>query len=149
LSITAWFKTSTTGVTDVLVGKLIGGVGYQVSLQGSDNQVRVIIRNTLGNIFVDTVGANVRDDGFHHIAITYDGSSSASGVAIYIDGVLATLASPPPSDTLSSGTIKNNVALTIGNKHPSAGLFFDGQIDDVRIFNFELTVGQVTSLFGS
>jgi len=47
---------------------------------------------------------------------------------------------------LVTGDILNDVALTIGNQHPAAGFFFTGQMDDVRIFDFELTSDQVDNL---
>jgi len=89
------------------------------------------------------VSANVRDGVFHHVAFTYDGSESASGVKIYIDGTLS------PTNTIKdnlTGSTLNNVSLTIGNQNPTAGFFFTGQMDDVRIFDFELTTEQIDNL---
>jgi len=141
-SIVTWMKTSTTKVTDVLIGKMTVGIGYQVFLQSTD-EIRIRIGSSSDAIVVSTVGANVRDGNWHHIAMTYDGSSSASGVAIYIDGVLS-----PVTITRDNlvGSILNDIPLTIGNNRPSASFFFTGEMDDVRVFDFELTLSQVTSL---
>jgi len=75
--------------------------------------------------------------------MTYDGSSSASGVAIYIDGVLS-----PVTITRDNlvGSILNDIPLTIGNNNPSASFFFTGEMDDVRVFDFELTASEIAGL---
>ena len=74
---------------------------------------------------------------------TYDGSVSASGVAIYIDGVASSVTTI--RDDLT-GSILNNEALTIGNQNPSASFFFSGQMDDVRVYDFELSPSQIMLL---
>jgi len=93
---------------------------------------------------MDTVGIDVRDGNWHHVALTYDGSSSASGVTIYVDGAPVTLTTV--NDTLTS-TILNDASLLIGNQHASTSRFFTGQMDNVRVYNFELSNGQVNRLF--
>jgi len=145
-SLAAWVQTSTSGATDVLIGKLApGGIGYQVHLTGG-NEIRFKIGSSVTNsIMVDTVGATIRDGIFHHIAVTYDGSSSASGVEIYIDGTLSKTSTV--KDTLT-GVTTNAESLVIGNQRDTAKFFFTGQIDDVLIFNNELTAAQVATISG-
>jgi len=47
-----------------------------------------------------------------------------------------------------SGNIENNLPLVIGDQNPKAGLFFTIEMDDVRIYNFELTSSHMTFLVG-
>jgi len=47
-----------------------------------------------------------------------------------------------------TGNIENNFPLVIGGQNPKAGLFFTREIDDVRIYNFELTSSHMTFLAG-
>jgi len=142
-SVSAWFKTSVTGTNDFIFGKNPSGTGYQLFLK-SDDQLRVRISNSNSNkIMMDTLGISVRDDNWHHVVLTYDGSSSASGVTIYIDGTAATLTTV--SDNLT-GTILNNEPLVIGNPNTTPGFEFTGQMDIFGIYDFELTADQVSEL---
>ena len=143
-SIATWFKTSTTGVNEFIFGKTSGAKGYQMLLF-NDDEIRLRISNSVGNrILMSTVGADVRDGNWHHIALTYDGSSSASGVTIYIDGAQATTTTI--NDTLSSSILHNN-KLVVGNQQESATSYFTGQMDNVQVYGFELTDVQVNILF--
>ena len=67
---------------------------------------------------------------WHHVFVSYDGSSSAGGLKIYVDG------RSPPLRTIAdqlSDTIQTSVPLQIGQRGNSFG--FAGLIDDVRIYN--------------
>ncbi|MBS0261085.1 MAG: DUF1553 domain-containing protein [Planctomycetes bacterium] len=66
-------------------------------------------------------------NAWHHVLVTYDGSSKAAGLAIYIDGQAQDL--EISSDKLSD-TIKTEQPLRIGRR--SASIPFRGLIDDVR-----------------
>src|SRR5262249_17878081 len=71
---------------------------------------------------------------WHHLLATWDGSSKAAGVKIYVDGRLQELEGA--SDKLSD-TIKSDQPLRIGRRSTSNP--FRGLIDDVRYFNSRLT----------
>ena len=79
---------------------------------------------------------------WHHVAMVYDGSSTAAGTTLYIDG--------RPIDTKSvtetlSGTIQNNVPLRLGQR--DAQYPFRGAIDDMRIYNRRLSDNEVQELY--
>jgi len=98
------------------------------------------------SVVVSTVGIDVRDDNWHHVVLTYDGSSSASGVKIYVDGEVTALNTV--NDNLSR-TILNDEPLVIGNKNTNGKTFFKGQMDDVQVYDFELSSTEVIDLFNS
>ncbi len=83
---------------------------------------------------------------YHHVAGTYSGSKAASGIKIYTDGVQS------DTTTLTSGSyagMTNGTGpLTIGMEHPSS-INFAGDIDDVRIYNRELTAAEVAAIYSS
>ena len=156
-SISTWVRSSAAG-TDVLFGKLApGAVGYQIFIKGN-NQLRFQFGSSpTDQIRVDTTSATIRDGEFHHRSVTYDGSSSAigpdsventpdDGLKIYVDGTRAT--TTILLDAIS-GTVTNGEKLIIGNQVSTSGFFFTGEMDDVRVHDFELSSGQVTSLFDS
>ena len=112
----------------------------------NSDEIRTRISNSNTNkIIVDTDGTNLRDGKWHHVVMTYDGTSSASGVSVYIDGVISSMKAPI-DDTLSA-SITNNLPLVLGNKNPTAPGFLDGTMDDIRIYDYELTGGEISNLF--
>ena len=75
--------------------------------------------------------------------MTYTGSSAASGVAFYINGLKDTLTDN--SGTLTT-SILNNVAPTIGSR-ADASDFWSGLIDDVRVYNRALSATEVRQVY--
>jgi hypothetical protein len=75
-----------------------------------------------------------------HVAATYNGAK----LVVYVDGVAA------GSMKVTGTTCSNNEPLAVGAKNaPAKGLleaFWDGQLDDVRIYNKALTAAQVAAL---
>jgi hypothetical protein len=81
---------------------------------------------------------------WHHLFVTYDGSSKAAGIRIYVDGRL--INTKVQYDSLDK-TIKTEVPFTIGRRTP--GFIFNGRVDDVRIYDRELSDREVAVLAGS
>src|SRR5579872_1456130 len=79
-----------------------------------------------------------------HLFVTYDGSSKAKGIHIYVNGKAADL--DITHDALTD-TIKTPVAARIGSRNGNA--FFRGSIDDVRIYGRELSAAEVAQIAGS
>lgn len=77
-----------------------------------------------------------------HLTITYDGSGKAAGLKLYINGGLAK--TNIKIDNLK-GEITNDVPFSIGRRGPSSTQF-NGLIDDVRIYERELSDAEVASL---
>jgi len=78
---------------------------------------------------------------WHHLLVTYDGSSRAAGVKIYIDGF------PAPVDVMHdnlTGTIQTPQPLRLGRRQSSAGL--QGMLDDIRIYGRVLSAVEVKAL---
>jgi hypothetical protein len=79
----------------------------------------------------------VNNGQWHHFITTYDGPSSR--VKIYIDGILE-----DSSATLNLTTANSNFG--IGNA-PWANIPFNGQIDDIAIWNRALTPQEISALY--
>ncbi len=78
---------------------------------------------------------------WYHVALTYDGSGKAAGVAMYLNG--EPLGIEVVRDALG-GSIKTDAPLRIGSK--SLGKPFVGQIDDLRLYGRALDPQQVQDL---
>ena len=147
-SISCWFKRTRTGVSEFLVSKqdsTSNSRGYTLLIPFDDNKVTVVIRNntaTSGRLIVDCATV-ITDTNWHNIIMTYDGSSNVSGINLYLDGNNDTGVT---SGTLSA-TISNTASFQIGAKN--AANEFSGNIDEVVIWDSELSASDVTSIYNS
>jgi PKD repeat protein len=116
------FINSNGGISFSLSHNMVGGIGNWLGVGGTTDVV---------------------DHLFHHIAITYDGSSSASGVKIYVDSIVETLTIA--SDSLSD-TIVGNDPFYFGAREGPAYLF-NGVLDEVGIYNRVLTGSEVSQRY--
>jgi hypothetical protein len=142
-SIEFWFKMNTTDSPFVYQNEIINkrtedseGRGYEIILSPGDT-VWVMIGNATDMIldYSDTV--NFTDMNWHQVIVTYDGSSSASGVYIYIDSVKS-------QNILFDGLSENisNVGnLNFGEEYESD--YFNGLIDEVVFYNKTLNQSEV------
>ena len=82
---------------------------------------------------------------WHHVFVTYDGSSKPEGMKIYIDG------KQEPTITEANNlknTTKSKTELRLGRRNPGSGLK-GGIVDDVRIYGRDLSAAEVSQLSGS
>jgi hypothetical protein len=94
------------------------------------------------------------NSNWNHIVLTYDGNAEDNGVTIYHNAVGKTLDSASnalatmTADTLETDdTTINSDIFTLGSRATGqhAGIF----MDDVAVFDYELTAAQVTSIYNS
>jgi|GEM_PF-2521221 hypothetical protein len=106
--------------------------GYEFWVDGNGNAtVRVI--NTNGTNLIDVHGGTVLADGkWHVVAATYDGSSRAAGVQIYVDGNPETMT--VVSDTLTASIVASGQDYIIGNQQ-AVNFALMGAIGLFRQFN--------------
>lgn len=108
--------------------------------------LKFILGNTLSNRIKIQGTTDLLGLGWTHIACTYDGSTNASGTKLYINGSLETLNAGLTQDTLGSNTTLNSASFNIGSRGGSR--FFEGNIDEVSVFNSELSSTDINSLYG-
>lgn len=83
---------------------------------------------------------------WYHYVITYDGSETAAGLKLYIDGSYVSAASTIGTYT---GIEAGDTLMTIGSQEAGAS-WFAGKIDELHIWkNRELTSGEVSSIYTS
>jgi beta-lactam-binding protein with PASTA domain len=75
-----------------------------------------------------------------HIATTYDGVTQR----FYVNGVLVGTNNPVVAPSLNTIVTSNN-ALRIGGDNSSTGEFFNGMIDEVRVYNRALSAADIQS----
>jgi hypothetical protein len=95
------------------------------------------------NIFGVLTPSTYTDGLDHHVICTWDGTTNANGVKIYVDGALAN------QGTAAAGTIAQNGArMLIGAQDQSTGTitgFIDAVIQGVAVYNAALSSADVTA----
>lgn len=117
--------------------------GFDTSLAGKRLTAHIIHEWPNNALKVVTKNEVIQADKWQHIFVTYDGSSKASGIKIYIDGKSQIL--NIEQDSLSD-TIRTDTPLYLGRRNP--GTRFQGLIDSVRVYDRMLTDDQVSALAG-
>jgi len=84
------------------------------------------------------------DGKWRHIFFTYDGSGSASGIRIYLNG--EQVATKVESDTLGHATIRTQAPMQLGWRDPDANPARDARFQDVRLYARSLTVEETRRL---
>jgi hypothetical protein len=147
-SIAAWFKTSTNFASDaIIINK--GGLGsessgqnmnYGIWMTKSEKIVAGFESTTAADRFV-TSPKTYNDNQWHYVIVTYGGSA----VKLYIDGVQVATKSTSGASPEISGT--KPVRVGANSRVTPPGNFFTGEVDEVRIWNDDLTSQQVADAF--
>lgn len=150
-TIAAWVKTSYTG-SGTIFSKMDNTVnyrGYDLWLNSTHTLASHVI-STWNTEALKVYGTtNINDNVWHHLVATYDGSGSASGLILYVDGVIESVTTEV--DGLST-TTKNSVSAKIGSRTTTAGApisLVPELIDDVRVYNYALTADQIKEVMNN
>ncbi len=150
-SLSLWLQTPAHAPRFVIVHQSkapidAGSRGYEMLLENGRVTVglhHMWPRNALKVETKDPIPTNA----WVHVTVTYDGSSRAAGVRVYVNGVSSVL------DVVRDGLFKD---ITYGGGEPDLAIGFrfrdsgfkGGRVDDFRIFNRELTAIEAAHLAG-
>ncbi len=141
-STSAWFKTSSNGGYYTIVGKKTApnstANGWAIYQRVTNSIIGFRTADGTDVIATETTGT-YNDNSWHHVIGIIDRTTQMQH--LYIDGILVRSSSASSLDDLSNGA-----NLMIGASTSSTNLW-NGQIDDVRIYNYALTPVQVRSLY--
>ena len=128
-----------------------GGTGYELDLENNHLRFRVVYSwpfNMLEIVSRDRVEIGE----WTHVTVTYDGSSQASGIGLYVNGELAQV--DVRADYLTRTILPMSYAsrldtfegMTYGKRFRHTGLVDGGALDEIRIFDRALTPLEVRFL---
>jgi len=106
----------------------------QNSLEFACTGLKVPSNSPYGNLYGQK---GVNDGQWHHVVGVYDGDK----MYLYIDAALDV------SQAASGGIDTNDQPVYIGENSEMANRFWNGLIDDVRIYNYALDEGRVKALY--
>ena len=132
----AWFKTTTTtGGPIVGFNNATSNAGVtsydRIVYMSSDGKLNFVVYSTANNILTSTIAYN--DGKYHQVAASF---SAATGMKLFVDGVLLT------SNGLNSAVAYNGY-WKIGGMINQSGTYFNGNIDEVRIWNTARTATEI------
>lgn len=133
MTITAWVNPSAEGALNCIVDKDAQFLGYNLYLENGGVQMRV--SSTRGTAAV--TGGSVPLNTWSHVAGVFTGSQ----ILVYQNGSL--VGQVPAPSGLSN--ISKNLYIGMWGA-PGSGRFFQGQIDNVRIYNRPLYHAEVQAL---
>ena len=132
-TIESWVKAD-SGNNNHIVGKGDWGIdkGYYTRLFNGKLNARI---NDGTNSTIGSGNTNLVDDLWHHVTVVFDRDDK---MRFYVDGAL-----DGESATISSvGDINNDFTLRIAS-YPWGGWYFNGTIDEVRIYNRSLSATEI------
>jgi len=156
ISVSAWVKIPTTNTggggtnIQVIIAEDTTGSGqrnWNLFWRGGgiDSFYFAIHNTNLSSSSAQSVGVTPNSGQWIHILATYDGTANANGIKLYIDGV------PNAQGTASSTGINSFTSSepNIGRLTGQNQWNFEGNIDEVSVWNSELSASDVTSIYNS
>jgi hypothetical protein len=147
-SLECWFKTTIPITTMTYLLSKRGTFPYRGWGLGLSNQGKIYFSlcNTANiNTLKTETTQTFNDSNWHHIIVTYDGSSNAAGIKIYVDNI------DEPFNIVSNtlnATILISQAVNINSR--SNGMYpLTGLIDEAVIYDKELSQEEVTFRWNS
>jgi hypothetical protein len=147
-SVAAWFKTSTNFGSDAFIVNK-GGIGSDSSGQNlnygiwmnSGERIKAGFETSSGTDQFVTSPGTYNNGQWHYVVVTNDGST----VRLYVDGTQVATKSTSGASPETSGT--KPVRVGANSRVTPPGNFFTGEVDEVRVWNDDLTTQQVTDAF--
>jgi hypothetical protein len=121
-------STNSTSGNDLIIVQTDGGNIY---FNAPNN-------GTYENTFTST--ANVSDNNWHLIALTFD-QTAAGGATLYVDGVLDTTNANSGPWSVPVGT-----PIQIGSSSDGYWRSYNGLLDDVRFYSRQLSASEIASI---
>ena len=148
-TITLWMNTPNHKERTVVYSRSkawtdAGSRGYQMLLRNGHLSTS-LIHFWPGNAINIRAINKLPINEWHHVSVTYDGSTHANGLKIYIDGKL-TKTEIHKDNLYKNITGGGNDNIVIGQRFRDVG-FSKGLVDDFHVFNRKLTSIEIAQLY--
>jgi len=146
-SISAWVKLDSNNIQRMVdkSGTTQASRSYLFGTDGTHVFSLFLGPGTGNYLFVRENGA-LSTGVWYHLVATYDGSNTAGGISLYRNGSASTTTNS--SSGTYAGMPSTSETLKIGRFNLN-GSVMNGLIDEVAIFDYELTSSQVSDIYNS
>ena len=144
-TISAWiYQTAPTTDYNVIVSKGKGAFSLRINYNTNDLEARH--QNAAGSTGVQTTSTTkITNNTWYHVAVTWN---AANGVwQMYLNGVAGSYTGNMTG--LQASPTYGDGGVTIGGDDWYARWYFQGKIDDVRIYNRGLSASEITGLYNA
>jgi hypothetical protein len=144
MSISGWYNIDSFAFVEYPIGYYVSGTNnFYIQSTPVNGRVQVQVNSCQIRTNIDSflVGAWV------HITIVYDGSliGDLNRVKIYVNGSLSSTFVQAPNAPVNLSPTTTD--FFIGAVVPSLGAFYQGKIDEVAIFDYALSAGEVSDIY--
>ena len=108
----------------------------------SNGRVQVFLRDVGGSAYLQREPTSVIGSGWHHLAVTYDGSRTVDGIKIYGDAVAVSGGNGTSGTFNAHANTSNN--FQIGNTN--GGSYMTGDMACFGVWNRELSASEIESI---
>ena len=139
------YDNASISVLNHLGSQAINYPGYEVAI--IDGYPTLTMAHSLPAVLIQVQGSQkIVVGNWVHLTLTYDGSSKASGINLYVDGRKDQI--NITFDKLTQGISNNDRALTIGGRIPYSESSKEyGYIDKLKIYSRQLSAIEAYNLF--
>ncbi len=142
VTMSAWIKADdiSTNRQSVITNSSSAGTAadYSLDINRTTGRVSVLRSSTAVSV---TGNQTLQAGKWYHIVGVISGSSGNWTVSVYVDGVL------DKSATDTNNANGTNQTTAIGRQGAFNGRYFNGPIDDVRLYNRALSAGEINKLW--
>ncbi len=139
-SVAAWFKTSSNYKSDAYIVNKAGAgdnLNYGIWMTNTE-KISGGFETSGGKPVYATSPLSYSDGKWHYAVVTFDGSV----VSLYVDGVQVAT-----KETSGSPDRGGDQPVRVGADSQSLGDYFDGNVDEVRVWRVALTPDQVNDAY--
>ena len=143
-SVSLWARFNTVSSSIGLMGKDSGGADAEYQLRLGYNNFRIsLIDNVTGGSITKSLDQAFSTGIWYHLVCTYNGSGSNTGLKIYQN------ASIPAQTNGTAGTYvaMSDTAADLTMGVTDGATFMDGNLDEVTMFDIELSAAQVLAIY--
>ena len=159
-SVAGWARSRTYGTFagggGFIVGKNSGGGAHgpaQWSISHVDGLIyAAVFSDTVGQNYISLTSPTLKDKWFHFVLV-FDGNlPELQRIKLWVNGSSANTALYQHIGTLGTATTASQQNLTVGASHPGGNPLtpenaYDGDVDDISIYNFALVDGDIQALY--
>lgn len=139
-----WYRPRiVTSQQTIYSKRAASGIGLELKML-SNGRLDITLMNSGSNYIRVQMTYSLLPQTWYNVVMTYDGSSTAAGVKLYLNTQSQTLS--VVANTLTATILTTQVAY-LGQLANSN--FLDGHLDEVSFWNAVLTAGQVEEIYNS